>query len=145
MTIFAFPNADDFLMGASASFNLLGGPTSVLPTEIITQTKYFSIGRIMRLMEVQRHIIFFKWPFPNTNCNPVISFDSSLVSVLKHSSSCLAPAFLDLKAILASATFRLFTMSWVLHQRRRGKNISCTMTPTDVGVHCVHCVMSFSA
>uniref|UniRef100_A0A3Q4HXT9 Vitellogenin 3, phosvitinless n=1 Tax=Neolamprologus brichardi TaxID=32507 RepID=A0A3Q4HXT9_NEOBR len=42
---------DDFLMGASASFNLLGGPTSVLPTEIITQTKYFSIGRIKRLME----------------------------------------------------------------------------------------------
>uniref|UniRef100_A0A3P8N9U5 Vitellogenin domain-containing protein n=1 Tax=Astatotilapia calliptera TaxID=8154 RepID=A0A3P8N9U5_ASTCA len=42
---------DDLLMGTSASFNMLGGPTSVLPTEIISQQKYFAIGRIMKLME----------------------------------------------------------------------------------------------
>lgn len=60
MTIFAFPNADDLLMGTSASFNMLGGPTSILPTEIISQQKYFAIGRIMKLMEVQSHIISFK-------------------------------------------------------------------------------------
>ncbi|XP_005735075.1 vitellogenin 3, phosvitinless [Pundamilia nyererei] len=42
---------DDLLMGTSASLNMLGGPTSILPTEIISQQKYFAIGRIMRLME----------------------------------------------------------------------------------------------
>uniref|UniRef100_A0A669DBJ6 Vitellogenin 3, phosvitinless n=1 Tax=Oreochromis niloticus TaxID=8128 RepID=A0A669DBJ6_ORENI len=42
---------DDLLMGTSASINVLGGPTSVLPTEIMSKNKYFAIGRIMRLME----------------------------------------------------------------------------------------------
>uniref|UniRef100_A0A3P9DJ31 Vitellogenin 3, phosvitinless n=1 Tax=Maylandia zebra TaxID=106582 RepID=A0A3P9DJ31_9CICH len=49
---------DDLLMGTSASFNMLGGPTSVLPTEIISQQKYFAIGRIMKLMEVQSDFSF---------------------------------------------------------------------------------------
>lgn len=45
--------SDDFLMGTSAEIYMLQNAASVFPSEVIMKSKFFFIGRILQLLEVQ--------------------------------------------------------------------------------------------
>lgn len=105
MTVFICPNAEDFLMGLSQEMIMLRGPTSVIPTEIMSKRQYYAIGRVMQLMEVHCHVITLKYELKlnmSSQAQMVIllfSLNASSVSVWMDLSSYLATASLDLKEI----------------------------------------------
>lgn len=47
-------------MGTAAEVFMLRSATNIFPTEIMTKGKFFFIGRILQLLEVQRHTLALK-------------------------------------------------------------------------------------
>lgn len=110
---------------------MLKSATNIFPTEIITKGKFYFIGRILQILEVQwdtlplticiQHIQYICWIIQVMNTSFSFTFFFlllyfacySLVSVLKELRSCLVQTSLDLMEILVSVTSKLFSMWWV--------------------------------
>lgn len=94
---------------------MLRSATNVFPTEIMMKSKFFFIGRILQLLEVQSDTFALKTSSEDKPVWTIMShydllFFSRLVSVLMDLRICLA---LVLPEILDLVTFSLSSMLWV--------------------------------
>lgn len=60
MTMYYSSYADDFLIGKAAEVFILKSATNILPSEMMIKGKFYSIGRIIQLLEVQCDMLVFK-------------------------------------------------------------------------------------
>lgn len=60
MTMYYSLYADDFLIGTAAEVFMLKSATNILPTEMMMKGTFYSIGKIIQLLEVQCDTLIFK-------------------------------------------------------------------------------------